>query len=154
MRISIMRATCCAAFCQVDSSPERKRHWVGRTWPVSMYASGLCVAAAPSGRWEDNTLSLSPAVWWRNLSHISSLNYSFLLTKKKKKKRPSVTLCGICFLEMKGTRSVLWKGRQSIFTTTLRLSRAETSSRRSKKITYKGICLLTKIQQKIYTPEE
>lgn len=74
MRISVMQTTCHTVFCQINSSPKRKRHWVGCTWPVSMYASGLCVAAAASRRWKWNTLSLSPAIKWRSLNHASSLD--------------------------------------------------------------------------------
>lgn len=94
MRVSGMQATCRAVFCQINSSPKRKRHWVGCTWPVSMYASGLCVATAPSRRWEWNTLSLSPAIEWRNLNHVSSFRLQFC-ERQKKKKTPG----NICCLE-------------------------------------------------------
>ncbi len=110
MRISGMQATCRAMFCQINSSPRRKRHWVGCTWPVSMYASGLCVAAAPSRRWEWNTLSLSPAVEWRNLSHIFSLDYSLARQKKP--------FCNICVKSAVWKRELNWLcTMQSIFIT-------------------------------------
>lgn len=109
MRTSAMQATCYSAFCQINSSPKRKRHWVGGTWPVSTHASGLYVAAALSRRWEGKkTLPLSPAIKWSNHNHMSSLDQSFLQT-----------LCDICVKysvsEQEGLAlySMMWRKAES-----------------------------------------
>lgn len=119
MSISGMWTTCCATFCHIKSSPERKRHWVGCTWPVSMYASGLCVDAALSRRWEWNTLSLSLAAKWKNLSHTSSVAI-VIVTKKRKRKNLPRRLCEICLSGNESRTVSVWLiGRQGIFTTAL-----------------------------------
>lgn len=158
-----MRATCCAAFCQVDSSPERKRHWVGRTWPVSMYASGLSVAAAPSGR-------IIHSLYLQQYGGGTSITFPGWTTVffRPKKKDPLWHYVESAFWKWKELALYYEKGGRvflpqrcgcqepkptgSLQSNTLLLYK--TSSRRSKKIMYKAMFLLTKIQQKIYTPEK
>lgn len=124
MRISGMQATCCAAFWQINSSPQRKRHWVGWTWPVSMYTSGLCVLTEASRRWEGNTLSLFPAIQVEE----SESYVQFRIQLHFDQKRPCVTLVwNVLFGNERVSSSVRCRGRQGIFTTALQVSGAKIS---------------------------